>query len=63
MSDQDLILDALETAEHILAEYIRPGAPRWPEHTIRQLQSVLDRQDLAAARERLKAGYGLRVVK
>jgi hypothetical protein len=56
MSDQDLILDALETVQHILAEYIRPGAPRWPEHTIRQLQTVLDREDLAAAQERLRRG-------
>jgi hypothetical protein len=63
MSDQDLVLDALERAQRILAGCCEPSALSRPEHTIYQLRLVLDRQDLAAAQARLRAGYGLRVVK
>ena len=63
MSNQDLVFDALDKAQRILAEHIESDAPRRPDYTIYQLLLVLDRQDLAAAQERLKAGYGLRVVK
>jgi hypothetical protein len=63
ISDQDLVLEAIEFARYILAEY-RPGASRQPETTINQLLFVLDRQDLSAAQKRLRAaGYGLRLVK
>ena len=34
MSDRDLVLDAVEEAQGILAEYIEPGSPRSPETTI-----------------------------
>jgi hypothetical protein len=63
MSDQDLVLEALEQVQRILAEHYRPGAARRPELTFDQLLVVMDRQDLAAAQQRLKAGRGLRVVK
>jgi hypothetical protein len=56
---QDLVLEALEHAQHIVAEY--PGSPRSLEATINQLRFVLDRRDRAAAQQRLKAGCGLRV--
>jgi hypothetical protein len=59
---QELILDALEQAQLILAEYIEPGAARRPDVTIEQLLLVLDRQDLAAAQAHVKAGYSLRPV-
>jgi hypothetical protein len=63
MSDQDLVLEAPEQVQRILAEHYRPGAARRPELTIHQLLLVLDRQELAAAQQRLKAYRGLRVVK
>ena len=49
--------------QRILAEHYRPGAARRPELTFDQLLLVMDRQDLAAAQQRLKACHGLRVVK
>lgn len=61
-NDQQLVLEALENAQRILAEYFEPGGRR-PDLTISRLLHVLDREDLAAAQKRLKAGYGLRVVK
>ena len=51
MSDQDLVLDAIEDAQRILAEHIEPPL------------FLLDRREVAAAMKRLRAGYGLRVVK
>ena len=65
MSDRDLVLDAVEGAQRILAEYIEPGSPRRPETTINMIMILflLDRQDVVAAVKRLRAGYGLRVVK
>jgi tRNA A37 threonylcarbamoyladenosine modification protein TsaB len=61
--DQDLVLDAIEDAQRILAEYVEPASRRHPEATINMLQFLLDRQDVVAAVKRLRAGYGLRVVK
>ena len=63
MSNRDLVLDAVEEAQGILAEYTEPGSPRNPETTINMLLFLLDRQDVVAAVRRLRAGYGLRVVK
>ena len=63
MSDRDLVLDAVEEAQGILAQYIEPGSPRSPETTINTILFLLDRQDVVAAVKRLRAGYGLRVVK
>ena len=50
VSDQDLVLDAIED-QRILAEHIEPTL------------FLLDRREVAAAMKRLRAGYGLRVVK
>jgi hypothetical protein len=45
-------------------EYIEPSrVARLPDVTINQLLRVLDRADVVSALNRLKAGYGLRVVK
>jgi hypothetical protein len=58
------VLDALEDAQRILAEHAEPGFwGRNPVRTINQLLTVLDREELAAAQARMRAGYGLRVVK
>ncbi len=57
MLDRDLVLDAIEDAQRILAAHIEPGSHRSPETTITMLVCLLD------AVKRLRAGYGLRVVK
>jgi hypothetical protein len=62
VQDRDLVLDAIEDAQRILAEHIEPEQ-RNPEATINMLLFLLDRRDLVAAVRRLRAGYGLRVVK
>ncbi len=58
MSDQDLILDAIEDAQMILAEHIEPGSHRTPEATIHMLLFLLDRRNVVTAMRRLRAGYG-----
>jgi hypothetical protein len=63
VSDQDLVLDAIEDAQRILAEYVEPTSRRNPEVTINMLLSLLDRRDVVSAVKRLRAGYGIRVVK
>ena len=62
MTDQQKLIDALDKAALIIAEHIEPGHARGPEQTINRLIQLLDSQDLAAAVERLKSGFGLRVV-
>jgi hypothetical protein len=61
-ADQQLILDAVDKAQRILADYIEPG-PRNPEGTIEELREALARPELVDAAQRVRAGYGLRVVK
>ena len=61
-NDQQLILDAVDKAQRILAEYVEPE-PRNPEVTIEQLISALAHPEIVAAAQRVRAGYGLRVVK
>ena len=63
MQDRDLVLDAIEDAQRILAEHIEPASHRDPETTINMLLFLLDRREVVAATKRLRAGYGLRVVK
>ncbi len=63
MLDRDLVLDAIEDAQRILAAHIEPGSHRSPETTITMLVCLLDRHEVVAAVKRLCAGYGLRVVK
>jgi hypothetical protein len=62
MTDQELVLEALEQAQQILARYVEPG-PRNERATLEALLTVLDRRDVVAAIDRLRSGYGLRVVK
>ena len=63
MQDRDLVLDAIEDAQRILAEHIEPDSHRAAETTINMLLFLLDRREVVAAVRRLRAGYGLRVVK
>jgi len=62
VSDQDLVLDAVEEARRVLVEYAQ-GPRRNPDETINMLLFLLDRADVVAAAKRLRAGFGLRVVK
>jgi hypothetical protein len=62
MTDQQLLIGALHEAGWVIAEYLEPG-PRDAEKTINKLIAILDRQDLAAAIDRLENAHGLRVVK
>jgi hypothetical protein len=63
VSDQDLILDAVEDAQRILAEYLEPSSRRNPDATISMLVTLLRRRDVVAAVARLRARRALRVVK
>jgi hypothetical protein len=61
--DQDLVFDVIDDAQRILAEHIEPGFHRNPETTINMLLFLLDRRGVVAAIRRLRAEYGLRVVR
>jgi hypothetical protein len=43
--DRDLIIDAMEEAQRILAEHLEPGAMQQASRTIHWLVQVLDRPD------------------
>lgn len=62
-SDRDLIIDAIEEAQRILAAHLEPGIQMSSSRTIHRLVMVLDRPEVIAAMERMKAGRGLKVVK
>ena len=62
MTDREVVIQAIEEAQRILAEYIEPGR-RDAVATVKALLDVLDRREVVAALNRLKAGYGLYVVK
>ena len=62
-SDQDLVLDAIEEAQRLLAEYVAPGPRRNPDETINMLLFLLDQGDVVAAVNRLRSESRLRVVK
>jgi hypothetical protein len=63
ISDQDLVLDAIQEAQRLLAEYVAPGPRRNPDETINMLLFLLDQGDVVAAVNRLRSGSGLRVAK
>jgi hypothetical protein len=63
MTDQDLILAALNEAALIIGDYLEPGIPRDPVATINRLIEVLDNQKLAAAMERIDKRDSLKVAK
>jgi hypothetical protein len=62
-SDRDLIIDAVEEAQRILAEYLEPGSMQHASRTIHRLVVVLERPDLVAALRRHKAQRGFRILK
>ena len=62
MTDREVVIQAIEEAQRILAEYIEPGR-RDAVATVKALLDVLDRREVVAALNRLKEGYGLHVVK
>ncbi|WNV09588.1 hypothetical protein [Tardiphaga sp. 709] len=63
MRDIDIINKAVEDAQSVLRDFIRPG-PRDPQDTLVSMLEILDHRDVVAAQERLRKGYGhLRLVK
>jgi len=65
MTDREVVVQAIEEAQRILAEYIEPRQ-RGTVATVKVLLNVLnvlDRREVVAAFNRLKPGYGLHVVK
>jgi hypothetical protein len=63
MTDQQILIQAIERAGVVIADHIEPGHAGDPEQTINRLIAVLDTQEVAGAIERLKLGFGLKVVK
>jgi hypothetical protein len=59
--DHDTLIRAVEDARRILGEYIEPG-PRDPTLTVERLLSVLDRNDVVHALDRIKRLRAIRLV-
>ena len=51
--DQEIVLDAVQAARRVLAEYTALGAPRDATVTIRRLMELLDNRDVEAALKRI----------
>jgi hypothetical protein len=62
MTAREVVIQTIEEAQRILAGYIEPRR-RDAVATVRALLNVLDRREVVAALNRVKAGYGLYVVK
>jgi hypothetical protein len=60
MLDRDLVLDAIEDAQRILAEHIEPSCHRNPETTITMLLCLLDRREVVAAVRLLRGVWAAR---
>jgi hypothetical protein len=60
--DQDTVIRAIEDARRILGEHIAPGRPRDATHTVERLLSVLDRNDVVHALDRIKRRRVIRLV-
>ena len=65
MTDREVVVEAFEEAQRILAEYIEPGRGGTVPtvKVLLDVLNVLDRREVVAALNRLKPGYGLHVVK
>jgi len=59
--DQDTLMRAVEDSRRILGEYIEPG-PRDATLTVERLLSVLDRNDVVHALDRIKRLRVIRLV-
>ena len=62
MTDIELIEKSIIAAQAVILDYIGPGS-RNAEQSMQRLIAILDREDLVAALERLRQGYGPRAVK
>jgi hypothetical protein len=63
MTGRQILIEAVEKAGIAIAKHIDPRITSDPEQTINRLITVLDMQEVAGAITRLKAGFGLKVVK
>ena len=63
MSCQDLVLDAIQEPSGFPLNTLRRVHAGNPDETINMILFLLDRRDVVAAINRLRAGHGLRVVK
>jgi hypothetical protein len=65
MTDREVVIQAFEEAQRILAEYIEPGrgGAVATVKVLLDVLNVLDRREVVAALNRLKPGHGLHVVK
>jgi hypothetical protein len=61
MTDQELVLDALNKANVVVSEYLEPGSCN-VQTTLDALIFILQDQALADAVDRLEAEFGLQVV-
>ena len=59
--DQETLIRAIEDARRILGEYIEPG-PRDATRTVERLLTVLDRNDVVHALDRIKRRKVIRLV-
>jgi hypothetical protein len=59
--DQDTLIRAVEDARRVLKEYIAPG-PRDAARTVDRLLTVLDRNDVVHALDRIKRRRVIRLV-
>jgi hypothetical protein len=62
-TDQQILIEAIEKAGVVIANHIDPRKMGDPEQTLNRLIAVLDTQEAAGEVTRLKAGFGLKVVK
>jgi hypothetical protein len=63
MRDIDIINKAMQDAQAVLRDFVQPG-PRDPQDTLVRMLEILDHEDVVAAQERLRKGYGhLQLVK
>jgi hypothetical protein len=65
MTDREVVIQAFEEAQRILAEYIEPGrgGAVATVKVLLDVLNVLDRREVVAALNRLKPGHGLHVMK
>jgi hypothetical protein len=62
MTDREVVIQAMDEAQRILAEHIEPGR-RDAVATVKALLELLDRREMVAVLNRLEAGHRLRVMK
>jgi hypothetical protein len=63
MRDVDIVAQAILDIELVLEDHLKPGHRQEPQQIINRIFLVLDEHDAILAAERLKSGYGLRIVK